>query len=442
MVPIVGRDLLEVTPNGGPPVQLDRYVAERLAKDLDLSLPSDGLTLNAVVCAELEKRRGTRVLYTRVHDIMDTAELEPPLVLRQLAEITDFKLFLTTNFDLLLEKAINDVRFDGQQVAVTLAYAPNKTPADLPSAIRSLPHPVVYHLLGVQSMSPTYVLSDEDLLEFVLGLQAGTKRPERLFEELEDQHLMLLGEGFSDWLARLFLRVTRSSRDRRLSESREVGETVVETRPNDAGLFQFIRTFSSETLVYPFGGAAEFVGELHRRWRERHPVRAPVSRPRLQVRSPAAGKDIFISYASDDLIIASALKDDLERAGFTVWFDKRELSERAGHKWEKEIGDNIKSCTLFMPLLSAATEFRSDAYFREEWRLADARTKRQFGSNRPFIIPVVIDDTHGINRVPPSFLEPQMTRLPGGHLTGAFADQMHVLLDEMREDSDGRGSAA
>jgi hypothetical protein len=438
VVPIVGRELLQVTPKGGQPVRLERFVAERLARDFDLSIPPDELTLNAAVSAHLGKGGKRPQLYSRVREIMDTSELEPPLVLRQLAEITDFQLFLTTNFDLLLEQAINLVRFQGQPSTLTLAYAPTRVPGDLPTAIRSLSQPTVYHLLGVQSTTPSYVLSDEDLLEFVCGLQGGSKRPERLFEELEDQHLLMLGEGFDDWLARLFLRITRSSRGRRLSEDRDVWEYMVETTENNnTGLVRFLRTFSSMTMVYPSGGATEFVGELYRRWRERHPVRAPVSRPRVAARPAAEGKDIFISYASDDVIAASTLKEDLERAGFTVWFDKRQLSERVGHKWETEIGNNIKSCALFMPLLSAATEDRPDAYFREEWRLADARTRRQFGADQPFIIPVVLDDTHGIRNIPESFRAPQMTRLPGGHLTAELADQLHVMLDEMRRNGAG-----
>ena len=440
VVPIVGRDLLLVTPNGGPTVPLDQFVAGRLAKDLGLSVPDSQLTLNSVVCAHLAAGGRWPMLYSRVRDIMERAELEPPLVLRQLAEITDFSLFLTTNFDLMLEQAINLVRFDGQPGTVSLAYAPKKEPADLPTAVRSLPHPVVYHLLGVQSTMPSYVLCDEDLLEFVYGLQATNRRPERLFEELEDQHLLLLGEGFSDWITRLFLRITRSSR--RLSDRRDVMEFMAESPADDStGLSNFLRVFSSSTLIYTGGSATQFVGELHRRWLARRPAPAVISRPKRQVRPAAAGKDVFISYASDDRIAASVLKQELENAGFSVWFDVRQLSERIGYKWETEIKNNIKSCSLFIPVLSASTEGRAEGYFREEWLMADARTKRQFGSDRPFIVPVVVDDIHGIQKVPDSFRAAQMKRLPGGHFTEEFAEQLHAMLDEVSVGAGDGGEA-
>lgn len=441
VIPIVGRDLLQVAPNGSPPVLLDQFVAGRLAADLGLTVPHDELTLNAVVCAHLGGGGRWSMLYSRVRDIMERADLEPPRVLRQLAEITDFSLFLTTNFDLLLEQAINDVRFDGQPGTVTLAYAPKIKPADLPTAIRSLPHPIVYHLLGVQSTMPSYVLCDEDLLEFVYGLQETTRRPELLFEELEDQHLLILGEGFSDWLTRLFLRITRSSR--RLSDRREVMEFLAESPSLSAtGLFQFLRVFSSSTEIYTGGGVVEFVDELHRRWTARHPVSTTVSRAKRVVRPATKGKDVFISYASDDRVAASVLKQELEDAGFSVWFDVRQLSERIGYKWETEIKNNIKTCTLFMPVLSAATEGRAEGYFRAEWLAAEARTMRQFASDRPFIVPVVVDETHGFKKVPDSFHAAQMSRLPGGRFTDGFADQLHAMIDEVTGTADDGGEAA
>jgi TIR domain/SIR2-like domain len=439
VVPVVGRDLMQVTPNGGPPVSLDRFIAERLAKDIGVSLPDEELTLNAVVCAHIAARKRWPMLYSRVRAILEREQLEPPLVLRQLADITDFQLFLTTNFDLLLEQAINQVRFDGQPGTASLAYAPKKEPEDLPTSIRSLTQPVVYHLLGVQSTSPSYVLCDEDLLEFVYGLQAGTQRPVRLFEELDDQHLLLLGEGFSDWLSRLFMRITRSSR---LSDRRNVMEVIAEApSSHETGLFPFLRAFSTNTLIYPGGDATAFVGELHRRWMERHPARAVSRGPRRPVRLAAKGKDVFISYARQDFIAASTLKQDLEDAGFSVWFDTL-MDQKPGRPWNKETDDNIWSCALFIPVISATTERRAEGPFRQEWSEAAARVKRHFGSSRPFLIPVVIDDTHGIEEVPEAFKGLHYTRLPGGRATETFLEAMHAAVDEVIAGTGGGGEAA
>lgn len=67
--------------------------------------------------------------------------------------------------------------------------------------------PAVYHLLGRVSASPAYVISDEDTLEFVCALQSEHLTPEKLFHEVENNHLLLIGSNFSNWLVRLFLRM-------------------------------------------------------------------------------------------------------------------------------------------------------------------------------------------------------------------------------------------
>ncbi|MGB6452719.1 MAG: hypothetical protein WBE92_18365, partial [Steroidobacteraceae bacterium] len=81
---------------------------------------------------------------------------EPPPALEQLAAITDFDLFVTTTCDSLLESAINLERFGGSPSTEVLSYAPNRV-VDLPAERDRLTRPVVYHLFGKLSASPTYV---------------------------------------------------------------------------------------------------------------------------------------------------------------------------------------------------------------------------------------------------------------------------------------------
>ena len=46
--------------------------------------------------------------------------------LKQLAAIAPFKLFVSSTFDPLLARAINDVRFDGLDYTQVVAYAPRE----------------------------------------------------------------------------------------------------------------------------------------------------------------------------------------------------------------------------------------------------------------------------------------------------------------------------
>jgi class 3 adenylate cyclase len=115
------------------------------------------------------------------------------------------------------------------------------------------------------SASPTYVISDEDLLEFICGLQSEHLAPEKLFHELEHNHLLLIGGNFTNWLARLFLRMAKR---RRLSDPRDVGEVLADGHSStDRRLMSFLQQVSLRTRVY--SGAAQFVDELHRRWSAR-----------------------------------------------------------------------------------------------------------------------------------------------------------------------------
>jgi hypothetical protein len=84
-------------------------------------------------------------------------------------------------FDPLMELAVNQVRFGGAADTEVIAYSPNRV-ADLPMERDDLQRPVVYHLLGRLSASPTYVISDEDMLEFVCALQSEHLTPEMLFQ--------------------------------------------------------------------------------------------------------------------------------------------------------------------------------------------------------------------------------------------------------------------
>jgi hypothetical protein len=159
VIPIVGPELLKVETETGPRLLYD-WLAEKLAAKLGVdtaSLPV-AYTLNDVVCSYLGQRGRREEAYTRLRSILRENEFEPPPVLRQLAQITDFDLFVTTTFDPLLERAVNLERYGGESMAEVIAYAPNRV-ADLPVERSQLKRAVIYHMLGRLSASPTYVVS-------------------------------------------------------------------------------------------------------------------------------------------------------------------------------------------------------------------------------------------------------------------------------------------
>lgn len=428
VIPIVGPELLIVETETGPRPLYD-WLAQKLAARLGVdatSLPQP-LTLNDVVCQYLANRGRREEAYTRLRSIMREAAFVPSAPLRQLAQITDFNLYVTTTFDPLLEQAVNAERFAGASGTEVIAYAPNRV-ADLPVERDDLQRPVVYHLLGRLSASPTYVISDEDLLEFVCALQSEHLTPEKLFHALEHSHLLVLGSDFSNWLARLFLRMTKR---RRLSDPREVGEILADSHTlQDARLVSFLQQVSVRTRV--FAGAEAFVAELHRRWLARRggaaDESAAASAP-VRFLPPAREMPehaVFISYAREDLPAVQRLKTALDAVGIVTWFDLDRLE--SGDDYDRKIRGNIARCSFFMPIVSANTQRRLEAYFRREWSYAVDRT-RAMADGAVFLLPVCVDGTTEADAVvPEKFKAVHFARLPGGDPTAEFTRRLQELV--------------
>jgi len=426
VIPIIGPELQKVETEDGPRLLYD-WVAEKLAGKLGVDtaqLPKP-YTLNDVVCWFLASRGRREEAYTRLRSLFRDANFAPPLALRQLAQITDFDLFVTTTFDPLLEQAVNQERFGGAQSTEVIAYAPNRV-ADLPSEREKLQRPVIYHLLGRLSASPTYVISDEDTLEFICALQSEHLTPEKLFHELEHNHLLFIGSSFTNWLARLFLRMAKR---RRLSDPRDVGEVLADNHSvSDGRLMGFLQQVSVRTRVY--SGAEKFVDELHRRWMTRHKpgevVELNLPQRFLPPEREMPDNAVFISYAREDLPAVQRLKAELDAAGIKTWFDLDRLE--GGDDYDRKIQRNIARCSYFIPVISATTERRLEGYFRREWSYALDRS-RNIADGALFIVPVCIDDTRAIDaHVPDRFKALHITRLPGGEVTPEFARHLQDFL--------------
>src|SRR5207247_1965484 len=228
----------------------------------------------------------------------------------------------------------------------------------------ALSRATVYHLLGRVSPCPEYVVWEEDVLEFVCALHQHLPVMVKLARDLKEHALLVIGLNFSDWLVRFFLRITRQSR---LSESRTNTEVLAVERA----------AAGSESMVLFFGAESrnihviecdpsEFVLELNRRWREKHPVMEGERSeflPPPESEMPAGA--IFMSYAREDEEAARRLKAGLERHGCLVWYDRERL--KPGGNWHNNLEDEVKGrCSLFLSVISRTTEGAPAGYFHQE----------------------------------------------------------------------------
>lgn len=143
-------------------------------------------------------------------------------------------------------------------------------------------------------------------------------------------------------------------------------------------------------------------------------------------------KAVFLSYASQDREAARGICNALSSAGIEVWFDQSNL--RGGDAWDRTINRRIRECALFIPIVSAETEKRSEGFFRREWHLAVERT-RDIADDHVFLLPVAIDSTNeSTARVPDRFRDFHWSRLPNGAVSPEFVSMVTSLLSGNRDD--------
>lgn len=198
----------------------------------------------------------------------------------------------------------------------------------------------------------------------------------------------------------------------------------------------FLDRFSRDSRCCPIP-AREFVAELYRRWKERNPSSSPAMKEVVSAvnrsASPATGT-IFISYASEDIGAAKKVFEDLQQLGADVaWFDKSAL--KPGDDWNRHILGAVQRCGLFLPLISANTEQRTEGYFRLEWSEAADRSRRIQG--RKFIFPIVTDPdfSGGMSRyslVPEAFKAFQYSHAPAGQMPPELKVEITEQLRNLR----------
>lgn len=416
VVPVIGHDLLSASSPERATFYRDlaARTAEKLTANGIKGVPADAdfsAFLDRALARVRHRGEFTRALSAAHRELLAELPLQAlPEPLRLLAEITDFPLVLTTSIDGLAASA-----FGVPESAALLSTLSEN--ADLPAEWKPPPRgapPTLVHLFGRIAATPGYALTEEDTLEFMWNLQ-GEKRPTRLLSRIRRNHVLLLGNCFSDWLARFFLRLLRGDR---LSVESETFEALADPEARDERpLVTFLQNYSPQTRIYTEGTVADFVMDLHERWRAIRP-QSPSS-PSSDAASDAAEPGemragaIFISYASEDHAEAATLALALDRAGLDVWFDKNEL--RGGDRYKAKISRYIKQCDLFVPLISRHTEARqSNEFFRFEWSEAKARLPF-IGPARPFMMPLVIDETN-------AYASPDL-----GHYFQSEGREVHVL---------------
>ena len=103
---------------------------------------------------------------------------------------------------------------------------------------------------------------------------------------------------------------------------------------------------------------------------------------------PSALPQIFLSYAREDGELAERLYEDLNRARFSAWMDRRKLLP--GQNWPRAIESAIENSDFFLACFSSRS-VRKKGGFQSEIRYA-LDCARQLPLDEIYIVPVRLDD--------------------------------------------------
>ena len=157
VVPIVGEELLQL-PGEPEGATLYRALAKRYAESCGIELEE---SLQGNLSATVRRHPDFRDSPFNVYDDLgkEYEQWNPPIpeVLRALAKITHLNLFVSTTFDDLLERALNEERFQGmKQRTEVIAYSPKNVPTESQITDQlATGRPVVFQCFG-NILDPLY----------------------------------------------------------------------------------------------------------------------------------------------------------------------------------------------------------------------------------------------------------------------------------------------
>jgi hypothetical protein len=98
-------------------------------------------------------------------------------------------------------------------------------------------------------------------------------------------------------------------------------------------------------------------------------------------------KEVFISHAKEDYIVAERIYGFLELNSYLPWLDKKKL--RVGANWDYEIKKALKEST-FVILLLSSTSVKKRGYIQKEFKYAVEYAENKLIDDI-YIIPILID---------------------------------------------------
>ena len=363
VVPVIGQELLSIDVDGKQMLLKD-YILREIANRLGV-VYEEGMDF-AHFSLEERKTAWERIdsdpYYEtfRIINELKERKIETPETLSRLLSIDKFDKVITTT--------INDFVYEAMQSNRTinvrqLEYKKNSKEEDITFGQKNF----VYHMFGKVSPTDDYVLTDDDMLEFMHCWMDEERRPKNLASMLFNKYLLVVGCNYTYWLFRFFFHS--------LKYSQTTGSASTLGMLADSKLDAKLVDFLSRMNAGVHEDAVNFVNELVDRWNK------------YKAKDPFQKKQVFISYASEDIEAASQIASAFDSHKYKVWFDKESL--KVGDDYGNIIKNIINDCDAFIPVLSHATETRK-GYYRKEWGWGVSAAEEWYPDK--FIFPIKVEE--------------------------------------------------
>lgn len=389
VIPVIGPDFL-VADNKDIHTQLIEHFANEFGVESKPKTFSE-LVYDKDYLYGVRSRRDK--IYEEIHFYLQEEEdnLIPNDSLRKLLKTKMFPFIITTSFTPVAETAMKEVWGEDKVRVLQFRNNPNedlrKNKGDILNE-REMQTPTVYYMFGKYGYEPhRFVVTDLDMMNFCKSWLSENNIPKTLSNIIKNRYLLLLGNNYSDWQFRF---IWFSMRE--LNEKQSQSSLVVSSHPKESPLIQFLEHLETITKNNPMEVVEEIVKRLEKRNAENSVKQYKT--------------DVFLSYSRSDEKIAKKLYEKLSSEGLNVWYDHESIPK--GNRWEQEIKEGIRTCRIFVPILSThvENEFMDAREYREEWNEAVKISSRMGG--RSFIMPLAengFDFYNERTKVPAAFNE-------------------------------------
>jgi hypothetical protein len=263
-----------------PPLPGGRALAEQIATATHYPFKSRDLMEVAQYSATLRDptapKRIVRKLFESIADPDFTDPGQPHAILASLP----VPFYLTSNYDQYMEKALEArSRIPRSELCRWNSALRLKYKDTLSDQEPTETNPVVYHLHGSVADQDSFVLTEDDYLDFIVNarlLAGGSDPSERVIPTMIDElialnSLLFIGYGLRDWNFRILLRTLVQNADKsaqKLSVSVQLqpNDDVVEAVGKPAAIRYLNKYFEGLNIVVYWGTLDSFLCELKQRW--------------------------------------------------------------------------------------------------------------------------------------------------------------------------------